>query len=144
VAAYRFRAHLTEGSVSPLVSDDDNHICGETSVYRHTRLTVTLTVTGANTGEQGETWNLRIRRKQAVFETAANSSECKETNSGSVSEGSNPSPAAPSFSCKIRARQDVLVRTSCISLSLCLGGLAGGIRLTIMGTKQTAVGDNLA
>ncbi len=36
MAAYRFRAHLTERSVSPLVGDDGNHICGEISVHRHT------------------------------------------------------------------------------------------------------------
>jgi hypothetical protein len=53
-----------------------------------------LTVTGANSGERGEAWDLSIQLKQAVFETAANSGERKETDSGSVSPGSNPGPAA--------------------------------------------------
>jgi hypothetical protein len=40
-----------------------------------------LTVTGANTGERRETWDLRIRLKQAVFETPANTGECNQINS---------------------------------------------------------------
>jgi hypothetical protein len=95
VAAYRFRAHLTERSVAALAGDDGNHTSGEISVHRHTRLTVTLTVTGANTGERREMGDARIRLEQAVFETPANTGESNETNSGSVSPGSNPGPAAP-------------------------------------------------
>jgi hypothetical protein len=72
VAAYRFRAHLTERPVAALVDDGDNHTSGEISVHRHTRLTVTLTVTGAKTGELREMRDARIRLKQAVFETPAN------------------------------------------------------------------------
>jgi hypothetical protein len=53
-----------------------------------------LTLTGANSGERRETPDPKIQLKQAGLGTAANSDECKETSSGSVSEGSNPSPAA--------------------------------------------------
>jgi hypothetical protein len=37
---------------------------------------------------------LRIRLEYAAFETPANDGEPDKINSGSVSEGSNPSPAA--------------------------------------------------
>jgi hypothetical protein len=57
-------------------------------------LTVTLTVTGTNIGERRETQDPRIRLEYAAFETPANGGEPGKINSGSVSEGSNPSPAA--------------------------------------------------
>jgi hypothetical protein len=60
-----------------------------------TMLTVTLTVTGANTGEPREPQDSRIRLRQAVFETLTNSGEPSEINPGLVGLGSGTSPAVP-------------------------------------------------
>ena len=54
-----------------------------------------LTVAGTNIGERRETQVPRIRLEYAPFETPANGGEPGKINSESVSEGSNPSPAAP-------------------------------------------------
>jgi hypothetical protein len=53
-----------------------------------------LSVTGANSGEKPETQDPGIWLENAGFSTAVNNGEGMETDSGSVSEDSNPSPAA--------------------------------------------------